>query len=60
MNAKTSSAAAPCTKPESSTSRLQGEPAITDTPAASSSAKSAAPGFRTISGARTAGMSQTA
>ena len=52
MNAKTSSAAAPCMNPDSSTSGPQVLPRSADTPAATISAKIAAPGLRMISGAR--------
>src|SRR5262245_33911486 len=58
--ANTSSAAAPWTNPESSTSGPHWLPRRAETPAAVISANSAAPRFLTISGASTAGMSQTA
>ena len=58
--AKTSAAAAPWTNPERSTSGPHWLPSSADTPAAVISAKSAAPRLRTISGASTAGISQTA
>ena len=58
VKANTSSAAAPWTKPDSSVSTPQELPSKADSPAATSSAKSAAPGLRMISGATSAGISQ--
>ena len=55
--AKTSSAAAPWTKPESSVSGPHWLPSSAETPAATISAKRAAPGLRMMSGARIAGTS---
>ena len=55
VNAKTSSAAAPWTNPDRSVSTPHWLPRSADTPAATISANSAAPGLRTISGASTAG-----
>src|SRR4051812_45779976 len=58
-SANPTSAPRPCSAPDASVSRPHCEPSSADTLAATSSAKSAAPGFLTMSPARTAGRSHT-